>query len=235
MSVRFICSLRSVSRLPVSSHSVNALPTILVSGESLITAMPSTADPRTPPSTVTTSLDADTFDSEARVQFARYHQLVIANVYFPNGNGKQRDNSRVPYKLAFYQALRDRLDTERKAGHRVIVMGDFNTAPHDIDLARPRQNVKTSGCLPEERAELGDGLGAGWVETCRTCNPQAGNNTWGGQRKGVRERNIGWRIDLVLACPEAMRYISRGFIWPQVRGSDHCPIGVSLDARELLS
>lgn len=184
---------------------------------------------RREPDQVESSLGDPALDREGRLQIAHFGRLSVANAYFPNGNGKQRDNSRVPFKLAFYRALFDRLASLRAAGRRVLVMGDFNTAHQPIDLARPAQNRQTSGFLPEERAELARWLAAGWVDTFRHFEPGPGHYTWWSQRPGVRERNIGWRIDYVLACPGAMPHVQRGFILRHVRGSDHCPVGVDLD------
>ena len=178
---------------------------------------------------VRTSLGERRFDDEGRLQLARFGRLVLANVYFPNGNGKDRDNSRVPFKLAFYRRLFDELGRWRRAGQRVLVMGDFNTAHREIDLARPKQNVKTSGFLPEERAELDRWIRAGWVDTFRAFQSDGGHYTWWSQRMGVRAKNIGWRIDYVLATPAAMRYVTNAFIRPEQGGSDHCPVGVDLD------
>jgi len=184
---------------------------------------------RRAPDDVDTSLGEERFDSEGRLQIARFGRLVVANGYFPNGNGKERDNSRIPYKLDWYRALFERLERLRRGGYRVIVMGDFNTAHREIDLARPKQNEKTSGFRPEERAELDRWLRAGWVDTFRAFEPGPGHYTWWSQRFGVRERNIGWRIDYVLASSAAMPYVRAGFIQPHVAGSDHCPIGVDVD------
>jgi exodeoxyribonuclease-3 len=154
---------------------------------------------------------------------------VVANVYFPKGSGTLRDNSRVPYKLEFYAALFEQLQRLRRGGFRLLVMGDFNTAHCEIDLARPRQNRDTSGFLAEERAELDRWLDAGWVDTFRRFESGGGHYTWWSQRFGVRAKNIGWRIDCVFASPAAMRYVRGAFIQPRVRGSDHCPLGVDVD------
>lgn len=180
------------------------------------------------PDRLVTELGVSEFDREGRVQIMELGNLVVANVYFPNGSGKARDNSRVPFKLAFYRLLFDRLMEYRGRGKRVLVMGDFNTAATELDLARPKQNRGTSGFLAEERAELCRWLDAGWVDTFRIFHKDPGHYTWWSQRAGVRERNIGWRIDYVLACSRAASHIERAFIWPHVRGSDHCPIGVEL-------
>ncbi len=181
--------------------------------------------------TIDTTLGEPRFDDEGRLQVARIGRLVIANVYFPNGSGPNRDHSRVPYKLDFYRVLFDRLHRERRAGRRVLVMGDFNTAHAEIDLARPKSNHKTSGFLPEERAELDRWLRSGWVDTFRDRHKSPDRYTWWSQRFGVRERNVGWRIDYVLASRASNRFVRGAHIWDGVMGSDHCPVGVDVDPR----
>ncbi len=186
---------------------------------------------RLPFGEIETALGVRTMDIEGRIQIARFGKLSIANGYFPNGSGKDRDNSRVPFKLRFYRKLFRALQAEREIGQRILVMGDFNTAHEEIDLARPKTNEKTSGFLPEERKELTRWLKSGWVDTFRHFHAQAPDHyTWWSQRFGVRERNIGWRIDYVLASPEAMPFVHAAAIHPEVMGSDHCPISVDIDA-----
>ena len=179
---------------------------------------------------VITSLGVEEFDKEARVQIARFGKLLVANVYFPNGSGKNRDNSRIPYKLDFYRRLFDLLEPERAAGTPILVLGDYNTAHQEIDLARPKTNHKTSGFCPEEREELDRWLREGWVDTFRHFHPDTeGAYTWWSQRFGVRERNVGWRIDYVLASPGAMPFVKDAFVLKDVMGSDHCPVGVEVE------
>lgn len=182
---------------------------------------------KTPPDQVETNLGEQRFDEEGRVQIAYFGPTVIANIYFPNGSGKDRDNGRVPYKLDFYQSLFDRLQTLRAEGRRVLVMGDFNTAHRPIDLARPKSNEGTSGFLPEERAEIDRWLAAGWTDTFRHSHGDKPDQyTWWSQRGGARERNVGWRIDYTLACPAALPYVVDANIHSNVMGSDHCPISL---------
>ncbi len=190
---------------------------------------------RRPPDEVETELGVPEFDVEGRLQLARFGRLLLVNGYFPNGNGKNRDLSRIPYKLRFYRRLFDALEPSRQAGEPVLVMGDFNTAHRDIDLARPKQNRKTSGFRPEERAELDRWLQAGWSDTFRHFNPQGGHYTWWAQRLNLRQRNVGWRIDYVLASAGAMPYLRQAEIHPEVTGSDHCPVSVRVDAAMLKS
>jgi len=185
---------------------------------------------RRPPDAVETSLGVPRFDCEGRLQLARFGRLALANVYFPKGSGSLRDNSRVPYKLDFYRALFERVERLRRSGLRVLVLGDFNTAHREIDLARPKANLRTSGFLPEERAEVDRWIAAGWVDAFRAFHPDdPGHYTWWMQFAGARERNLGWRIDYVLASPAAMRFVRAAFIWPEVMGSDHAPTGVDVD------
>ena len=184
---------------------------------------------RRAPDKVETSLGEARFDAEGRVQLARFGRLVVVNGYFPKGSGRDRDNSRVPYKLDFYRALFTRVQRLRRGGARVLVMGDFNTAHREIDLARPKQNVDNSGFLPEERAELDRFFDAGWVDTFRAFEPGEGHYSWWSQRFGVKAKNIGWRIDYVLASPAAMKFVRGAFIRKDVVGSDHVPVGVEVD------
>lgn len=169
------------------------------------------------------------FDVEGRVQIAHFGALSVANVYFPNGKGKERDNARVPYKLDFYRCLFDRLQGLRDAGQRVVVMGDFNTAHLEIDLARPKENRKTSGFLLEECEELDRWLAAGYVDTFREFHQGPGHYSWWSQRGGARARNVGWRIDYIYCCPETRPFLRNACIDAEVMGSDHCPIGIALD------
>ena len=184
---------------------------------------------RRAPDEVVTSLGERKFDVEGRFQLARFGRLAVANVYFPNGSGKDRDNGRIPWKLSFYRRVFSVLEREVSRGAKVLVMGDFNTAHREIDLARPRENVKTSGFTPAERAELDRWLTAGWIDTFRRFEPGPGHYSWWSQRAGVREKNIGWRLDYVLASPGAAAHLRAAFIQARVLGSDHCPVGVDVD------
>jgi exodeoxyribonuclease-3 len=184
---------------------------------------------RVAPDAVDTSLGVRRFDVEARLQLARFGKLLLANVYFPKGSGPNRDNSRIPFKLNFYRRLFKLVAPAKDGGDRVIVLGDFNTAHREIDLARPKPNVMNSGFRPEERRELDRWLKSGWVDTFRHFDSRTGQYTWWSNRAGARDRNVGWRIDYVLASPEAMPFVRRAFISDHIVGSDHCPVGVDLD------
>lgn len=185
---------------------------------------------RLEPLRVETSLGRDELDREGRFALAELDSLLVANAYFPKGSGSLRDNSRVPYKLAFTTHVFDVMGRERRrTGKPAVLMGDLNIAPQPIDLARPKDNLKTSGFLPEERECLARCLSRGWVDAYRALHPGRVQYSWWSNRFGVREKNIGWRIDHVLVSPDLLPRVRRAFIWDQVRGSDHCPVGIDLD------
>ncbi|MCZ6888721.1 MAG: exodeoxyribonuclease III [Gammaproteobacteria bacterium] len=183
---------------------------------------------RQAPDRIETSLGERRFDDEGRLIIGHWGRLSVASVYFPKGSGKDRDNSRVPYKLDFCRAVFERIQVLRRRGP-VFVVGDYNTAHEEIDLARPKSNHKSSGFLPEDRAEMSRWADAGWVDTFRARHPcEPDHYTWWRQWGGARENNVGWRIDYVLASPSGAKRVEDAFIWPEVAGSDHCPVGVDI-------
>jgi exodeoxyribonuclease-3 len=136
----------------------------------------------------------------------------------------------VPYKLSFYERLFAWMDEqEQRTGKPALIMGDLNTAHQEIDIARPAENQKLSGFLPEEREHLSRMLAAGWVDTFRAMHPEEVRYSWWSPFRNARQRNLGWRLDYVLARPALMPRVQQAFIWDQVTGSDHCPVGVELD------
>lgn len=183
--------------------------------------------------TVAPGLGERRFDLEGRVLRARLGRLTLVNAYFPNGNGVDRDLSRIPFKLAFYRRLRRALQPLVDRGESVLLVGDFNTAHTELDLARPRENAESSGFRPEEREAFAEYLDAGWVDTFRHFTKEGGHYSWWTQRGGARARNVGWRIDYVLASPRAMEHLRSAALHPHVLGSDHCPVSVDLDDRAL--
>ncbi len=177
------------------------------------------------PKKIVTHLGIDQFDHEGRLIAAFFDNFLLLNVYFPNGAGKLGDNSRVPYKLDFYDAL---FNFVEQFSGPTIIMGDFNTAHKEIDLARPKQNQKTSGFLPVEREHFSSILNRGYIDTFRHFNQAPEQYTWWNMRFNARPKNIGWRIDGVLANSAALPMVKSAFIWPEVMGSDHCPVGVEI-------
>lgn len=174
-------------------------------------------------------LDIPRFDREGRVQVADFEEFVFLNAYFPKGSGSERDNSRVPYKLAFDVAVRDLARKYLREGRHVIVAGDFNTAHTNLDLKNWKTNAKTSGFLPEERASVDMWLHAGFRDVFRDLHRgEEGHYSWWSQRQGARARNVGWRIDYFLVSASLAPRVKRAWIDKRVRGSDHCPVLIEI-------
>lgn len=179
-----------------------------------------------PESVVLGGLDEERFDSEGRLIIADYGSFLFYTGYFPNGGN---DLSRVPYKLEFSEAVLQHAEAQRRAGRSVVICGDVNTAHREIDLANPKANAKNTGFLPEERAWVSRFLEHGYIDIFRHLNPDAaGAYSWWSNRKGVRERNVGWRIDFFFISEDLLDRVVAAKIHPEVMGSDHCPISLEL-------
>jgi exodeoxyribonuclease-3 len=182
---------------------------------------------RQAPLSVQFGLGLPEFDQEGRTIIAQYPTFTLINCYFPNGS---RDHSRVPFKMAFYEAFLHKCEALRKQGQTVLFCGDVNTAHREIDLAHPKANQKTTGFLPEERAWLDQLIEAGYVDTFRHFYPDlAGQYSWWSMVTQSRARNIGWRLDYFFVAAEGLEWVEDAFIWPEVMGSDHCPVGIKME------
>jgi exodeoxyribonuclease-3 len=179
------------------------------------------------PLKVSYGLGIEKFDVEGRVMVAEYAPFSLINAYFPSGTSGME---RVDYKLAFNHAfLKFAEKLRRDSGKPVVFCGDINTAHQEIDLARPKENVKTSGFMPIEREWIDEVVAAGYIDAFRHLNPDMeGQYTWWTQRTNARERNVGWRIDYFFISQELEPALKAAHIWPEVTGSDHCPLGIEL-------
>ena len=165
------------------------------------------------------------FDSEGRILVAEYPKFVLMSIYYPNGKASAE---RLKYKMEFYDAFLKFANKLKKQGKNIIICGDVNTAHKEIDIARPKENEKVSGFLPEERAWIDKFLSNGYLDTFRMFNKEPDNYTWWDMITRARERNVGWRIDYFYVNEEFKKKVKDAFILADVRGSDHCPIGIEL-------
>lgn len=170
-------------------------------------------------------MDDSRFDDEGRVLIAEYPQFTVITAYFPNS---QDGGKRLPYKLDFCAAILDTCNRLTKAGKRVLLCGDYNIAHKPIDLARPKQNEKNAGYLPEEREWMSTFIDSGYVDTFRTFYTDGGHYTWWSYVTIGRERNVGWRIDYHCVNPALNELVNGASILSDVYGSDHAPIQVDL-------
>jgi exodeoxyribonuclease-3 len=176
---------------------------------------------------VTTGLEIEQYDREGRTIVADYGDFVFINAYFPNGS---RDHSRVPFKLQYCADFLCYTERLREQGRPVIFCGDVNTSHQAIDLARPRQNQNTTGFLPIEREWLDQVVGLGYIDAFRALYPDTtGAYTWWAQFTFSREKNVGWRLDYFFVTPDLWPRVVDARIHPEVIGSDHCPVSLTLD------
>lgn len=164
-------------------------------------------------------------NKEGRVIVADIGQFFVVSVYTPNAKD---DLSRLPLRHqkwdpAFLEYMK-RLEEEKP----VIFCGDLNVAHTEEDLARPKENRGVKGFTDEERQGFQNFIDAGFVDTFRTTHKGNGHYTWWSHFGGARERNVGWRIDYVLASRQIASKVKKAEIHPEVYGSDHCPVSVVL-------
>ncbi len=178
-----------------------------------------------PPLEISTGLGMEAFDSEGRVIRLKYPDFYLYNIYFPNGG---EENRRVPFKLDFYARLLEICDEHHEHGENVIITGDFNTAHNEIDLARPKDNEKNTGFLPEERVWIDKFLEHGFIDVFRQLYPLRQAYTWWSYRMNARVKNIGWRLDYYLVSAPLMTRVRDVVILDEIMGSDHCPVTLEL-------
>lgn len=166
------------------------------------------------------------FDNEGRIIVAKYSDFTLINIYYPNGKASEE---RLNFKMEFYDAFLDFADNLKNKGEKLIICGDVNTAHKEIDLARPKENENTSGFLKIERDWMDKFLSHGYIDTFRLFNNEPGNYTWWDMQTRARERNVGWRIDYFFVSENLKQNIKNAFILPEVMGSDHCPVGLTIE------
>ncbi|KYK27408.1 MAG: exodeoxyribonuclease III [Candidatus Proteinoplasmatales archaeon SG8-5] len=183
---------------------------------------------KTEPASVVKGFGIEEFDTEGRSLMLEFEEFFLFNIYFPNGKASEE---RLRYKLSFYDAFLEMAESLRTSGKGVVVCGDVNTAHKPIDLSRPRENEGVSGFLPIERKWIDKLIKMGYVDSFRHFNKDSYNYTWWDYVTRARERNVGWRIDYFFVSAELLPRLKDAFILSDIMGSDHCPIGIELDAK----
>jgi exodeoxyribonuclease-3 len=164
--------------------------------------------------------------NEGRVLTEEFDWFYVVNVYTPNSKddlGRLRLRS-TQWDPAFLYLLQ-----QLEKVKPVIVCGDFNVAHTTDDLANPKSNVGRKGFTSEERTGFQNYLDAGFVDTFRLFHQGNGHYSWWSHFANSRERNVGWRIDYFLVSASLVAHVTAADIHPNVFGSDHCPISLTLD------
>jgi len=184
------------------------------------------------PNRVQVGFEDPKWDTEGRVVITEHAdgKLVIANIYFPNG---QRDQERLDYKMGFYDKTLEYFSELKNQGKNIIVFGDYNTAHKEIDLARPKENKNTSGFLQIERDWIDKWIAAGFVDSFRLFNQNPDEYSWWNVRTRARDRNVGWRIDYHFVSENMVDAVANAAIHQDIMGSDHCPLSVDIDVNKL--
>jgi len=180
---------------------------------------------KTRPLHVQLGMGVASHDGEGRILNAEYRDFFLVTVYVPNS---QRELTRLAYRQRWdRQFLRYLKKLEEKKP--VIFCGDLNVAHTELDLANPKANVGNHGFTPQERAGFSAFVRAGFVDAFREFEQGGGHYTWWSPMRGVRERNVGWRIDYFMVSGSLRPRLKSAFIRSKVLGSDHCPVGIELE------
>lgn len=160
-------------------------------------------------------------EEEGRLITCEFDSFYLVTMYTPNS---KRDLSRIVDRLRWEDKVRDyisKLDEHKP----VVLCGDLNVAHEPIDLKNDRSNHGNSGFTDEEREKMTKLLEAGFIDTFRYLHPDRDDAyTWWSYMNKVRERNIGWRIDYVIASRSLAPALASAGMEPAVLGSDHCPV-----------
>ena len=164
-------------------------------------------------------------DQEGRVITLEYDTFFFVTVYTPNS---QSELARLSYRMEWEDDIREYL-MELDARKPVVYCGDLNVAHEEIDLKNPKSNRMNPGFSDEERAKMTQLLASGFADTFRTLYPdRTGAYSWWSYRFHARQNNAGWRIDYFIVSQRLLPRVKNADIWPEVTGSDHCPVVLEL-------
>ena len=177
------------------------------------------------PLAATYGMGVDEHDHEGRIITLDYETFYLVNVYVPNSQGELL---RLPYRMTWEDDFR-KFVSELDKTKPVIICGDMNCAHEEIDIKNAKSNERNAGFTREERDKMTELLDAGFTDFFRRLYPDTRDAyTWWSYRASARERNIGWRIDYFLGSDRLTDKVTGAGIYPDVYGSDHCPVWLEL-------
>jgi len=174
---------------------------------------------------LTDNKDRDS-STEGRVLTAEFDKFYVVTVYTPNAKD---DLSRIPLRHKHWDPAFLEYCKQLEKKKPVVFSGDLNVAHTEDDLARPKPNVGKKGFTTEEREGFQKFIDAGFIDTLRLFVKGNGHYTWWTHWANARANNVGWRIDYWLASKSLKDKIVEAKIHPDVMGSDHCPVSITLD------
>lgn len=166
------------------------------------------------------------YNDEGRFIVLEFDGYYIATSYSPNA---QPELKRIDYRMQYEEDMRMFLSNLARV-KPVILCGDLNVAHNEIDLKNPKSNIGNPGFSYEERSCFSALLGAGFVDSFRYMYPdKIDAYTWWSYRAAARAKNVGWRIDYFVVSDNAKNKIQDSLIYPEIYGSDHCPVGLLME------
>ena len=178
------------------------------------------------PINVSYGIGIEEHDKEGRVITLEFDKFYLVNCYTPNS---KRELERLDYRMVWEDEFRQYLINLNKQ-KPVIACGDLNVAHEEIDLKNPKTNRRSAGFTDEERNKMTELLNSGFTDTYRYLYPNKTDiYTWWSYMFKAREKNIGWRIDYFIVSDSIKSKIKESYIYSDVLGSDHCPVGLDID------
>jgi exodeoxyribonuclease-3 len=179
---------------------------------------------KTEPLSVQYGYGESEYDDEGRSITAEFKDFYLVTTYVPN---VKRDLSRLESRMHFedtFKAYLKKLEEKKP----VILCGDLNVAHNEIDIYNARANRGHAGFTDEERAKFTDLLASGFVDTFRKLHPETVRYSWWSYIGHARDNNIGWRLDYFVVSESFFPKVKESYIYDDVFGSDHCPIGLEI-------
>lgn len=170
-------------------------------------------------------INHENYDNEGRVMRVDFETYSVISVYMPSGSS---GDSRQAFKMTFLEDFHQYISELIQQIPNLIIAGDYNICHKAIDIHNPERNQKTSGFLPEEREWLSTFIDLGFIDTFRHFNQEPHQYSWWSYRANARSKNLGWRIDYLLATQSMESRLNRAAILSQAKHSDHCPVLVEL-------
>ena len=177
------------------------------------------------PLNVTYGIGIEEHDKEGRVITLEFEKFYMVDIYTPNS---KRELERLDYRQIWEDEIRKYL-LKLNETKPVIMCGDLNVAHKEIDLKNPKTNRRNAGFTDEERQKMTELLDAGFIDSFRCLYPDKENAySWWSYMGHAREKNVGWRIDYFIVSKSIENQIKEAKIYPEIMGSDHCPVGLEI-------
>lgn len=177
------------------------------------------------PKNVSYGIDIKEHDQEGRVITLEFDKFYIINIYTPNS---KRELERLEYRMIWEEEIRKYLNKLSKK-KPVIMCGDLNVAHEEIDLKNPKTNKRNAGFTNEEREKMTKLLKSGFIDSFRYIYPKKIAYTWWSYMGQARQKDVGWRIDYFLVSKDIKEKIKDAYIYKDIYGSDHCPVGIEIE------